>query len=181
MNKKIVIASLFVCTLLVCSNVLAFDDTKKSSTSVSDENINFVGESGKSNYSKIQDEIEFPVENGPYKLFLAGTWMGYLQPIIFNKDGFYKIGPFCYCKSNFSITYDFFQDSCNLLIINGKIQKINYSGLITTITVYGFKGYHPGAILFVIKVYFYDILCGDYFYFFWRLRSFGTCDAIDFK
>ena len=112
------------------------------------------------------NDIEFPKEDGPYTIWISGTWFGDMHPsiIIAPVDGFYKIGPISWINYPNGFSGHIAQGP-GIIIIDGEIQDFPED---TYIDIKGFKGYYPGVFQYISKLFYFG-----------RVRMFGICEEID--
>ena len=116
-------------------------------------------------------DIEFPREEGPYTVWISGNWMGNIAPsVVFSViDGYYRFGPISiieYPYGHFGTLYHNSEDSGpGFFIVDGERQSLVEE---TRIDMKGFKGYYPGVIHYVFKLFYFG-----------RVRMFGIVEEID--
>jgi len=114
------------------------------------------------------EKIEYPKTDSEYIIAITGPWINaYFQdPLMLGQDGFYSIGPFIFTSGH--ILLGFVLGKGCILSVNGVTTIIKE---ITYLVIFGFHGYHPGIILYLLK---YPLFSWN-----WRYRCFGGCDFID--
>ena len=108
--------------------------------------------------------FDFPPEEGPYNVYVAGVSRGYGYNI--EEEEYYShMLPFWNLEFPSAISYHFRFSS--IFIVNGKFHRIKFPE--QSISLYGFKGYAPTHIMYNLKAL---TLVG-------RIRVIGQCDAIN--
>lgn len=116
-------------------------------------------------------DIEFPREEGPYNVWISGKWMGNMAPSIavFLIDGYYRFGPISIIDYPYGHSGTLFHNSDDsgpgYFFVDGERQPLEE---LTRIEIKGFKGYYPGVIQYVFKLFYFG-----------RVRIFGICEEID--
>ena len=108
--------------------------------------------------------IEYPIEKGPYTVYIGGKTYGggISRPFFWDPEIGFQIGPLCKYKYPYGPEYNFLNNS--IFIVNGKIQNYDFPA---QIGLKGLKGFAPAVNYLTIK-----ILTGS------RIRIFGVCDVI---
>lgn len=119
------------------------------------------------------DDIEYPMEDGPYIVFISGKCYGGLIPgpinvewLLLKEEGYTRaiqFGPF-HLYWMYPYGPDYTMEEGSIFFVNGQKQDIDYP---VTIELMGFRGYAPAVFLWALKMAF------------GRIRVIGICKAIN--